>query len=147
MFRRLFMPYFNRRWQAARQYLDQVNPSVKLMLHSCGSVRKLIPDLIGAGIQVLDPIQPRAAGMDSFELKQEFGSQLTFHGGVDIQEVLPFGTVEEVEAEVKMRIKALAPGGGYLLSTSHFIQSDTPPANIVAMCRAVHKHGQYPLEM
>ena len=121
--------------------------SCKIMLHSCGSVRRIIPDLIASGIQVLNPIQPRAKDMDSFELKQEFGDKLAFHGGVDIQEVLPFGTKEEVEEEVKTRIQALAPGGGYILSTSHFIQADTPPENVVTMCEAAHKYGRYPLKI
>ena len=147
MFRKLFLPRFKRRWQAARDYLDQVNPSVKLMLHSCGSVRKFIPELIENGVQILDPIQPLATGMDSFELKRDFGDRLVFHGGVDIQEVLPFGTTKEVEAETKHRIKALAPGGGYILSSSHFIQSDIPPANIVTMCRTVHTYGVYPISI
>jgi uroporphyrinogen decarboxylase len=115
------------------------------MLHSCGSVRKFIPELIENGVQILDPIQPRAANMDSFELKRDFGDRLAFHGGVDIQEVLPFGTTEEVEAETRLRIKALAPGGGYILTSSHFIQSDIPPANIVTMCRTTHTYGVYPL--
>jgi uroporphyrinogen decarboxylase len=147
MLRSLILPRFQRRWQAARDYLDTVNPDCKIMLHSCGSVRRIIPDLIASGIQVLNPIQPRAKDMDSFELKQEFGDQLAFHGGVDIQEVLPFGTKEEVEAEVKTRIQALAPGGGYILSTSHFIQADTPPENVVTMCEAAHKYGRYPLSL
>lgn len=146
-FRKLFLPLFVRRWQSARQYLDLVNPAVKLMLHSCGGIRKIIPDLIEAGIQILDPIQPHAVGMDSAELKRDFGSQIVFHGGVDIQEVLPFGTKEQVEEEVKMRIGALAPGGGYILSSSHFIQSDTPPANIVTMCNAAHRYGVYPISV
>lgn len=147
MLRSLILPRFQRRWQAARDYLDTVNPTCKIMLHSCGSVRRIIPDLIASGIQVLNPIQPRAKDMDSYELKQEFGNQLVFHGGVDIQEVLPFGTKEEVEAEVKTRIQALAPGGGYILSTSHFIQADTPPENVVTMCEAAHKYGKYPLQI
>lgn len=145
MFRTLLLPPLRRRWQAAREYLDQVNPSVKIMLHSCGSVRLYIPDLIGAGIQVLDPVQPRAANMDSAELKRDFGDRLTFHGGVDIQEVLPFGSEEDVEEEVRLRIRSFAPGGGYILAPSHNVQADTPPANLVAMCRAAQKHGRYPL--
>jgi uroporphyrinogen decarboxylase len=144
-FRSLFLPRFRRRWRAAREYLDQVNPSVKLMLHSCGSIRRFIPDLIEAGIQLLDPVQPRAAQMDSAELKREFGDRVAFHGGVDEQYVLPFGSEEEVEAEVRLRLKAFAPGGGYILAPSHYIQADTPPANVVAMCRAARRYGQYPI--
>ncbi len=145
MFRELFLPRLRRRWQAAREYLDTVNSSVKLMFHSCGGIRPFIPDLIEIGLQVLDPVQPRAAGMDSAELKREFGDRLTFHGGVDEQKVLPFGSEEDVEAEVRLRIRAFAPGGGYILAPSHYVQADTPPANIVAMCRAAQQYGQYPI--
>jgi len=143
MFRAQLLPHLHRRWHAAREYLDQVNPSVKIMLHSCGSIRPFIPDLLDAGIQVLDPIQPHAANMDSAELKREFGDRLAFHGGVDIQEVLSFGSEEDVEAEVSMRINAFAPGGGFIVAPAHNVQADTPPANLVAMCRAAHKYGQY----
>ncbi len=145
MFRSLLLPRLRRRWQAARSYLSEVNPSVKLMLHSCGSIRPYIPDLIAAGIQVLDPVQPRAAHMDAPELKREFGLQLTFHGGVDIQQVLPFGTRQAVEEEVRRCVRDYAPGGGYILAPSHAVQADTPPANVVAMCQAAHRYGQYPL--
>jgi uroporphyrinogen decarboxylase len=145
MFKELFLPRQKRRWQAIRQYLDQVNPRVKIMLHSCGSIRKFIPDLIDAGIQILDPIQPQAVGMDSFELKQEFGTRLVFHGGIDIQRVLPFGTPQEVKDEVCTRIQALAPGGGYILSPAHNVQADVPPANLVAMCQAAQRFGRCPV--
>ena len=83
--------------------------------------------------------------MDSSELKREFGNRLTFHGGVDIQEVLPFGSEEAVENEVRLRIGSFSPGGGYILVPSHTVQADVPPANVLAMCRAVQKYGQYPL--
>jgi uroporphyrinogen decarboxylase len=143
-FRALFLPRLRRRWQAAREYLDQVNPSVQIMFHSCGGIRPFIPDLIEIGLQILDPVQPRAAGMDAAELKREFGDRITFHGGVDEQQVLPLGSAEDVEKEVHRCLKAFAPGGGYILAPSHYIQADTPPANIVAMCRAAHRYGQYP---
>lgn len=145
MFKEYFLPRLKKRWQAIRQYLDEVNPGVKIMLHSCGSIRKFIPDMIDAGIQVLDPIQPHAAGMDSAELKKEYGEQLVFHGGVDIQQVLPFGSTEDVEAEVKTRVQALAPGGGYILAPAHNVQADVPPHNVIVMCQAVQKYGAYPI--
>lgn len=144
MFRNLLLPRLKRRVDAARAYLDQVNPDCKIMLHSCGSVRRFMPDLIETGIQILDPVQPLAAEMDSVELKKEFGSRLCFHGGVDIQEVLPFGTEEEVIAETRKRIRAFAPGGGYILSTSHNVQADTSPANFMTMINTAHKYGTYP---
>jgi uroporphyrinogen decarboxylase len=145
MFKEFFLPRQKRRWQAIREYLDEVNPRVKIMLHSCGSIRRFIPDLIDAGIQILDPIQPHAVGMDSTELKKQFGEKLAFHGGIDIQQVLPFGTTSEVEKEVITRIKALAPGSGYILSPAHNVQADVPPQNLVAMCQAAQKYGHYPV--
>lgn len=146
MVRGLFLPRLRRRWLAAREHLDRVNPSVKMLFHSCGSVRAFIPDLLGMGLQILDPVQPRAAHMAPAELKRDFGDRLTFHGAVDEQQVLPFGSEQEVEQEVRTRIAELAPGGGYILSPSHYIQADTPPTNVVAMCRAAQRYGQYPLE-
>jgi uroporphyrinogen decarboxylase len=145
MIRTQILPYFARRWQAARQYLDRVNPRAQIMFHCCGSIREILPDLIAAGAQIIDPVQPRAARMDLKELKQEFGARLTFHGGLDEQQILPFGTVEEVRCEARACIHALAPGGGYILTSSHFVQSDTPPENVVAMCRAANEYGCYPI--
>jgi uroporphyrinogen decarboxylase len=145
MFRELILSRLSRRWKAAREYLDQVNPSCKMMFHSCGGIRPFIGDLIEIGLQVLDPVQPRAAGMDSAELKREFGARLTFHGGVDEQHVLPFGSEVDVVAEVKRRLRDFAPGGGYILAPSHYVQADTPPANIVAMCRTAREFGRYPI--
>lgn len=146
MFRSLMLPRLRRRWLAARQQLDRINPAVKIMFHSCGGIRPLIGDLIEIGLQILDPVQPLAAGMDSAELKRDFGRWITFHGGVDEQHVLPFGTEADVEAEVRVRLRAFAPGGGYILAPSHYVQADTPPANIVAMCRAAQRFGQYPID-
>ena len=145
MFRSLMLPRLRRRWQAAREQLDRINPAVKIMFHSCGGIRPLIGDLIDIGLQILDPVQPLAAGMDSAELKREFGSRITFHGGVDEQHVLPFGSESDVEAEVRLRLRAFGPGGGYILAPSHYVQADTPPGNLVAMCRAAREFGQYPI--
>ena len=143
MFRELILPRLTRRWRAAREYLDRVNPRVKMMFHSCGGIRPIIGDLVDIGLQILDPVQPRAAGMDSAELNAEFGDRLTFHGGVDEQQVLPFGTVEDVEAEVRLRLRAFGPGGGYILAPSHYVQADTSPENLVAMCEAAKRWGRY----
>jgi len=145
-FRELILPRIVRRWRAARECLDRINPSVQLMFHSCGGIRPYIDDLIDAGLQILDPVQPLAAGMDSAELKAEFGDRLTFHGGVDEQHVLPFGTVDDVVAEVRLRLAAFGPGGGYILAPSHYVQADTSPENIVAMCTAARHFGRYPID-
>ena len=145
MFRDQFLPHFKRRFQAARKYLDSVNPSVKIMLHSCGSISKFLPDLIDAGIDIIDPIQPHAAAMNSADLKANYGDKLTFHGGIDIQQVLPFGTKEEIEAEVRTRINDLGPGGGYILAPAHNVQADVKPENIIYMIDAAKRFGCYPL--
>ncbi len=117
---------------------------VKFLLHSCGSVRALIPDFIDVGVDILNPIQVSAAGMDTAELKKEFGKDLCFcGGGVDTQEILPRGTPEQVRDEVKRRLDDLAPGGGYIFAAVHNIQADVPPENLQAMYEALQEHGKY----
>jgi uroporphyrinogen decarboxylase len=105
----------------------------KFMLHSCGGVRDLIPDLIDVGVDVLDPIQTQAKGMDPDELKAEFGDVLSFHGAIDTQTTLPFGSADDVRAEVAHRIEVMGESGGYILAPTHNIQPDTPLENILAM--------------
>lgn len=116
-----------------------------VFLHTCGSVYGLIPDLIEAGVDILNPLQVSAAKMgDTRRLKREFGAELTFWGGgVDTQGVLPRGTVEEVKEEVERRIADLAPGGGFLFAAVHNIQPDVPPQNIMAMWEAWKEHSSY----
>lgn len=138
-------PALERRWRAARAALNRYAPHVRLMLHSDGAIRPFLPDLIECGLEVLDPIQGHCAGMDLYALKRDFGDRLTFHGAVDTQEILPFGTEAEVEAEVIRCLDALGHGGGYILAPVHNVQADVPPQNLVAMCHAVHAHGRYPL--
>jgi len=105
----------------------------KILLHSCGSVYKLIGDFIDAGIDALNPIQVSAEDMDTKRLKREFGNKIAFWGGVDSQRVLPFGTRDEVRKEVIGRIDDLGPGGGYILAAVHNIQAEVPPENIAAL--------------
>jgi uroporphyrinogen decarboxylase len=117
---------------------------VKFLLHSCGSVRALIPDFIDVGVDILNPIQVSAAGMDTAELKKEFGKDMCFcGGGVDTQEILPRGTPEQVRDEVKRRLDDLAPGGGYIFAAVHNIQADVPPENLQAMYETLQEHGRY----
>jgi uroporphyrinogen decarboxylase len=145
MYRQLVRPRFERLWSFARNKLRQVNPAAKLMLHSCGNVRPFIQDWIDLGLDILDPIQPRARGMEPEALKRDFGDRLVFHGGVDIQYTLPFGSPEEVAQEVRRYIQALAPGGGYLVAPAHNVQSDVPPENLVAIRDAIEEYGYYPV--
>lgn len=122
----------------------QARVPVKIFYHSCGAVRPLIPDLIESGIDILNPVQVSAAGMNTKELKKEFGKDITFYGGgVDTQRILPRGKPQEVRDEVKRRIDDLAPGGGFIFNTVHNIQADVPPENIMAMWEALQEFGVY----
>jgi uroporphyrinogen decarboxylase len=145
MYEKFVQPRFERLWGYAKSKLIQKNPAGKLMLHSCGNIRPFVPSWIKMGLDVLDPIQPRAAGMEPGRLKDDFGKQLVFHGGIDIQQVLPFGTPEEVMAEVKRYIQILGPGGGYIVAPAHNVQNDVPPENLIAIRDAVMKYGVYPI--
>ena len=117
----------------------------KIIFHSCGGVKQFIPDLIEIGVDVLDPVQVSAKDMDTIELKREFGDRLCFRGAIDTQRVLPYGTTRQVEAEVKKRIRDLAPRGGYIASSVHNLQPDVPLQNILAMYEAALKYGEYPI--
>ena len=106
------------------------------MFHSCGAVREVIPDLINCGVDILNPLQPAAKGMEPAGLKRDFGEAIAFHGGIDIQYLLPQQSSEAVAAEVGRVAGILGAQGGYVLSSSHNIQLDTPTENILAMYRA-----------
>jgi uroporphyrinogen decarboxylase len=117
---------------------------VHIFYHTCGAVKPLIPYLIEEGVDILNPVQVNADGMDSRLLKKEFGKDMTFWGGgVDTQHVLPFGTPAEVRDEVKRRIDDLAPGGGFVFAAVHNVQGDVPPENFMAMREALAEFGVY----
>jgi len=103
-----------------------------VMFHSCGSIYQFIPELIKLGVDILDPIQPTNHQMSPERLKADFGDKLCFHGGIDMQGVLPKGTPDEVRAEVKRYCEVLGSGGGYILAPAHLFQPDVPPENIMA---------------
>lgn len=109
--------------------------------HNDGSCRRILPDMIAAGIDILNPIQWRCPGMDREGLKRDFGRQIVFHGGMDNQRTLPFGTIEDVRRETLENIGTLGLGGGYILAPCHNIQSVTPPENIVAMYETAFENG------
>ncbi len=145
MFRRIIKPYFTRLYNQAKTLFQSYNPHGKLMAHTDGDVYSIIPDYCEMGLDILNPVQPYVAEMDHERLKREFGNQLSFHGGIDIQKVLPFGTPEEVKREAIKIMSHLGPGGGYILAPTHYILPDVPPENILALRDAVIQHGSYPL--
>jgi uroporphyrinogen decarboxylase len=102
-------------------------------MHSCGSVYALIPQLIDMGLTILNPIQPLARNMDPARLRAEFAGRIAFHGGVDVQELLPRARPEQVREKVVRLSKLLGEEGGYVMAGSHHIQADTPLANLLAM--------------
>ncbi len=145
-FRRLIKPRFARLYRAAKEIFRQYNPQGKLMAHTDGDVYPLIPDYLEMGLDVLNPVQPYVAEMDHKRLKREFGDRLCFHGGIDLQRVLPFGSPEEVYAEAVKTMRALGPGGGYILAPTHYLTPDVPPENVLALRAAVLERGVYPLK-
>jgi uroporphyrinogen decarboxylase len=127
MFQRFIAPSIRALAEQSRRH------GVKFMFHSCGSVRELIPDLIELGVDILNPIQPAAAGMEPEGLKRDFGDRLCFHGGIDIQYLLPLEPADAVRAETRRRVNILGDDGGYILAPSHNLQQDIPTENILAM--------------
>ena len=111
----------------------------KVRYHCCGSARAILPDLIEIGVDILNPVQPLAAGMDPFELKAAFGDRLTLHGGIDIQNLLPHGSPEEVASATRRMISVVGKNGGYIVGGSHVIQADAPVENVVAMIQEARR--------
>ena len=135
MYRELFKPYHQKMWRRAKELAD-----IKVMLHSCGSIRAFLPDLIEAGIDAINPVQISARHMDAETLKHEFGERIVFWGGgCDTQQILPFGSKTEIQQHVKQQIDIFSAGGGYVFAQVHNIQSDVPPQNIVAMMQSVNE--------
>ncbi len=110
--------------------------------HSCGSVFPMIGELIGAGVEILNPIQPKANDMAPSNLKDNYGDRIVFHGGIDTQELLPFGEKEGIEENVKHTIGILNKNGGYIFAGAHNIQEDVPPQNLIYMFEAARKFGK-----
>jgi len=141
LYRKLIKPRHTRLFAFIKKH---ARTNVKIFYHCCGSVASLIPDLIESGIDILNPVQVSAAGMDTRELKRLYGKDVVFYGGgVDTQRVLPYGTPAEVRDEVRRRIEDLAPGGGFVFNTVHNIQADVPPENIMAMWETLQEYGVY----
>lgn len=142
---RLFERYHEPCYKVQCDWVHKHTPW-KTYQHSCGSVPRLIESFIRSGIDILNPVQTSAAGMDAEYLKRTFGDRITFWGGgVDTQHVLSFGTPEEVSEDVKKRLRIFGPGGGFIWAAIHNIQYDVPPDNILAALNTVREFGRYPI--
>jgi uroporphyrinogen decarboxylase len=133
--REFFLPQMKRMIDLAHQ------AGAYAFFHSDGAIRKILPDMVAIGIDVLNPIQWRSPGMERTWLKAEYGDKVVLHGGVDNQYTLPFGTVEEVRSEVVENIAIMGKCGGYILAPCHNIQAVSPAENVVAMYRTGYEYA------
>lgn len=140
IFKKMVKPVLCKRWETAKSKFRKFNPKGYIMFHTCGNVYPLIPDFIECGLDILDPIQ-KVKGMEIEKLKAEFGDKLTFHGGIDTQDLLPTGSPAEIKSEVKRVIETFGRGGGYIAAPVHNVQADVPVENIIALSDAVKEYG------
>ncbi len=137
MYREFFKPRHARLWRRAKELAN-----VKVMLHCCGGIRPLLPDLIEAGLDATNPVQISCVGMDAAGLKRDFGDRLTlWGGGCDTQWVLSHASPEEVRRHVRQQVAILSPGGGFIFQQVHNILADVPVENVMAMFQAVSEIG------
>jgi uroporphyrinogen decarboxylase len=137
-YRKFVKPYMKQVIENIKKYTD-----AKILIHCDGAVHDIIKDFIELGIDAFHPAQPGGKNMEPWRLKKEFGKDITFVTGIDIQTMLPFETPEGVKKAVKEMIEVLAPGGGFIISPTHNIEPDTPPENIVAAYEAAKEYGNY----
>jgi uroporphyrinogen decarboxylase len=141
LYRRMIKPRWARIMEAIR-----ARTKAKIFYHGCGAIGPFLPDLIEIGVEIINPVQVSARGMDTAELKKKYGRELSFWGGgCDTQRVLSVGRPEEVRREVRRRISDLAPGGGFVFNPVHNIQPCVPPANVAALFQAAREFGRYPI--
>ena len=141
MSRKMWRTWFGPRLKRVIDAAKAIKPDVLIEYHSDGKINNLVPDLIEAGIDILNPVQPEC--VDHLWIKAEFGERLSFSGGLGVQSVLPFGTPDEVRAHVRETIEALGAGGGLLIGPSHVVERDVPMENFFAMIEAIDEYGKY----
>jgi uroporphyrinogen decarboxylase len=138
MYRRFFKPRHQRLFRYVKDH-----SRLKVFLHSCGSIREVLGDLIDCGIDIINPVQTNAAGMDPEELKREFGRRVTFWGGgCETQTVLHHGPPEAIDRMVRERIETFGRGGGYVFNQIHNVMANIPPAHVIAMFDAAYRYGR-----
>ena len=139
MYREMIKPFHARIYQYIKE-----NSDLFIFLHSCGSIYHLLPDIIDAGVDIINPVQYKAADMDPVRLKREFGKHLTFWGaGCDTQQVLTHGSIEEIKKETERMISIFAPGGGFVFTTVHNILREIEPEKVLAVYDTAYEHGWY----
>ncbi len=141
----LWREYFKPRYAKLYSEFKKLNPRIKIAYHSCGNCEAVLDEMHEIGLNVINPIQPGA--MDPVHIKKRYGKKLALWGTLDEQNILPFGTLDEVKAEVKRLMKNCAPGGGFVLAPAHNIQADTSVENILAFYKAAKEYGQYPIRL
>ncbi|MCA2001003.1 MAG: hypothetical protein LDL51_03970 [Chloroflexi bacterium] len=141
MFRKFIKPCVERLVKVVKEH----NPNAKVMFHSDGAIAKLLPDLIALGVDVIHPLEPLPA-TNIPEIKEKFGKQVSFLGGIDISHAMP-GSRDDVIVETKRRISQLAPGGGYILAPSNHLQADVSAENVVALFETARRFGKYPIQI
>ena len=135
MFRDYVQPYFTKRISYAKQFTTAYH-----LHHSCGSIYSILDDIINCGVEIINPIQPLATDMEPEKLYERFGGRIVFHGGIDTQNLMPYGTKEDIYREVQRVVGTLHHGGGYMLAAAHNLQPDVPTKNIVHMLEAARKY-------
>jgi uroporphyrinogen decarboxylase len=141
----MFDQFFKEPYRRLIQLIKQHSPHVAVVFHSDGAMTALLPTLIEIGADVFHSVEP-LPGWDLAEIKQSYGSQMAFMGGIDIRNALQ-GDESRVESEVKTRLHELGPGGGYILAPANHLQWDVPPRNLFTVYKAARQYGQYPLEV
>ncbi len=139
MWREVFKPRYERLFQRAKRRGGFV------LFHSDGNITPIVGDLVEAGIDILNPVQPEC--MDQAEVKREFGDRITIDTGVSVQRTLPYGTVDDIREEAMNALKKLAPGGGFIYGTSHYAMYDVPIGNLVALYETCKRYGGYPIRI
>lgn len=141
IFKKMIKPILCKGWGISKNKFRKYNPNGFVMFHTCGNVYPLISDFVECGLDILDPVQ-KVEGMEIEKLKDEFGDKLTFHGAIDTQYLLPYGSPAEVRSEVKRVIEILGKNGGYIAAPVHNLQVDVPVENILALSDAVKEFGK-----
>jgi uroporphyrinogen decarboxylase len=137
-FKEKIIPHYTRMIEAYRA----LNPDIVMILHCDGAVKKVLPEVCNVGFTVFNPVQPNVQGHSPRELKDELGARLSFFGAIDQQYLLPFGTDDELAADIKSKIEVLGEGGGYIVAPAHIIQSDVSPVRVEKFIELCYKYGR-----